>query len=348
MPNQIDMFETRAMMQLVSRLPKPTTFLRDTFFKNVETFTTKHVDADFVKSGRKLAPFVHEKIGGKIVENTGFQTNTFTPALIAPSKVTSAADIATRSAGESVYASKTPAERALEKLAKDYIELEDMVTRREEYMCSQALFGGRIDIVGDGINRVVDFNFTNEKVLSGTDLWSNDASDPLKDLKEAVREVQKRGSVNPDVVIMSSDVADALINHPKVQKLLDIRNMNIGVIEPKIVAPGATYLGRLPGLNLDMYEYNEYYLDDFTDPDNPVVKSLVPEGTLAVAATTVNNTLAYGAVTIMGENGFETIEASRVPESWVERRPARQFVQLNSKPLPIPREVDSWYTLTVL
>lgn len=42
-------------------------FFRDTLFKNRRTFPTKSVDVDFKKGSRALAPFVHPKVGGKVV-----------------------------------------------------------------------------------------------------------------------------------------------------------------------------------------------------------------------------------------------------------------------------------------
>ena len=57
----------------------------------------------------------------------------------------------------------------------------------------------------------------------------------------------------------------------------------------------------------------------------------------------------YGAVGIVDETGktIAVVEGSRIPEQWVERRPARRFLQLNSAPLCVPHEVDSWYVATV-
>lgn len=57
----------------------------------------------------------------------------------------------------------------------------------------------------------------------------------------------------------------------------------------------------------------------------------------------------YGAVGVTDEAGktIEVVEGSRIPEQWVERRPPRRFLQLNSAPLCVPHEVDSWYVATV-
>lgn len=346
----INLSDPRTMLALVERMATPKTYLRDTFFKNKETSPTDIVDVEFRKGNRKLAPFVHEKIGGKVVENTGYQTRNFAPPLVAPDKITTAFDLAKKTAGEHIYSGKTPQQRAGEKLVRDLLELEDMVTRREEAMCAQALFNGKIEVIGEGVNRVIDFGFTNKETLSGTDVWTNESSNPLGDLKRWIRQVQIKGMVNPDIVVMSSDVVDTFIQHPKIKEILNIRNLYVGEVRTAKELPnGVSYVGTLPGLNVDIYEYNEYYLDDFTDENNPTTKPLVPNGTVTLLSSTANFTMAYAAITIIDKDGnFVTYEAERVPDQWIEKRPDRQFLSLSSKPLPIPREVDSWFVAKVM
>ncbi|GEN83622.1 phage capsid protein [Sporosarcina luteola] len=347
----INLQEPRTMLALVERMVTPKTFLRDTFFKNTEISTTDLVDVDFVKGNRKLAPFVHPKIGGKVVENSGYQTMTFKPPLVAPDKVTTAFDLMKRTAGEHIYSGKTPQQRAGEKLVRDLAELDDMITRREEAMCAQALFTGQIEVIGEGLDHVIEFGFSNKETLSGTDRWNDPSADPIKDLKRWIRQVQIKGMLNPDMVVMSSDVSDAFIRNETVQKLLNIRNLTVGEVRTARELPdGVSYIGTLTGLGLDIYEYNEYFLDDFTDENNPVTKPIVPEGTVTLLSSRANYTMAYGAITLIDKDSgaFVTYEAKRVPDQWVEKRPDRQFLALQSRPLPIPREVDSWFVAKVL
>lgn len=345
----VNLYEPRTMLKLVSRMAGTKTFLKDTFFKNVITFPTASVDVDFKKGNRKLAPYVHEKIGGKIVENSGFQTETFKPPLVAPNKVTTALELASRAPGEGLYSAKTPQERGQEKLVMDLAELDEMITRREEFMCAQAIFGGTIEIEGEGISRVIDFEFTNKETLSGTELWSSATSDPLADLKRWKRAVQINGYVNADIVIMESSVVDLFVNNERVQKLMNIRNLHVGDIKLAAELPsGVSYVGTFPSLGVDIYEYNEFYLDDFTNPDSPVVKPMVPVGTVAMLSTAAQYSMGYAGITIAEDDALVTYEATRVPEQWVAKNPARQFVQINSKPLPIPHEVNSWFVAKVL
>lgn len=351
MANEISIFEPRTMGKVVSRMPKVFTFFRTTFFKNVQTFTTKSVDVDFKKGNRALAPFVHRKIGGKTIPNSGYQTKTYTPPLVAPNKITTVDDLLDRLPGESIYSGKSPAERAVEKLAQDFKELDEMIVRREEWMAAQAFFTGTIPIVGDGINEVIDFSFTNkETITTASKKWGADTADPIADLKKWRKAVQKNGFVNCNVCVMADDVATAFINNPKVQKLLDTKGYDLAVIKPRELPNGVTYIGTLHAEGLDIYTYNEWFLDDWTDPENPEQKPLVPDGTLALLSTGASYSMYYGAVTLLDEKTkkFVTVEGAKVPDSWIERNPSRRFLQLNSNPLPVPHEVDSWFIAKVL
>ena len=344
MSNVPSIYEPRTMGKVITRMPQTNTFLRDTFFKHVETFATKSVDVDFKKGSRKIAPYVHRKIGGKTIPNSGYQTKSYTPPLLAPNKVTTIDSLLTRMAGENPYSGKTPAERAVAKMAQDFSELNEMIVRRVELMCAQAIFNGKIEVVGEGVNEEIDFGFSNKETIStATKKWSNAASNPLADLKRWHKQVQKTGFVNCNICIMSDDVADAFINHEKIQKLLDTKNYNLAVINPKQLPNGVTYVGTINELGLDIYTYNEWYLDDWTDAEKPTEKPLVPQGTLALLSTNANYSVNYGAITLLDERTgqFNTVEGQVVPDTWVERNPSRRFLQLNSSPLPIPHEVDS-------
>lgn len=346
MANEVSIYEPRTMGRIVSKLPPVRTFFRSTFFRHEETFVTKNVDVDFVKGTRKVAPFVSRLIGGKIVPNTGYSTKTYTPPLVAPEKVTTVDDLLQRQPGENPYSGKTPAERAVVKMAQDFTELRDQIARREELMCCQSIFTGTIPVIGDGVNEIIDFGFTNkETITTATKKWTNAASDPIEDLKRWHETVQKTGFVNCDMCVMGSDVAKAFINHEKVMKQLDVKNYNLAVIQPKQLPNGVTYIGTIHEIGLDIYKYNEWYLDDWTVPETPEEKPLVPVDTLALLSSTANYSMYYGAITLIDEatGNFRTVEGKYVADTWAKRKPARRFLNLSSAPLCVPHDVDSWF-----
>lgn len=351
MPNEVSIYEPRTMGRIVEKLPPVRTFFRDTFFRREETFNTESVDVDFVKGTRKVAPFVHRIIGGKTVPNTGYETKTYKPPLVAPDKITTVDDLLKRRPGESLVSGRSPAERAVLKMSDDFRELRDMISRREELMCVQSIFTGQIPIIGEGLNEVIDFGFTNTEVISAaTKKWSNAGSDPIGDLKRWHKQVQKTGFTNCNACVMADDVATVFVGHEKVQKVLDVRNYNLAVIQPRQLPNGVTYVGTIHELGMDIYTYNEWYLDDWTDPETPEEKPLVPNGMLAMLSTNANYSMYYGAITLIdeGTKEFKTVEGKYVPDTWVKRKPARRFLQLQSAPLSVPHDVDSWFTAKVL
>lgn len=342
----INIYETRTMLAAIEMMMPVRTFLKDTFFSNVNTFVTEHVDVEYKKGRRKMAPFVSPRVAGKVMDRQGFTTKTFKPASVKPSRVITGDDINKRSFGEGIYSNRTPQRRAAELLAQDLSDLDEAITRREEWMASQILFTGKVDIIGEGIDATLDFDFTNKEVLSGTDLWSDSTSDPINYLKQKRREIIKKSGVNPDQVLMASDVVDTFVNHPKVTDKLNTRRIDLGLIKPEILPNGVTYIGYIAELGCDIYSYDEWYFDEDTQTEKP----MVPSGNLMIGSSKARSSMLYGAVTLTDERTkkFVTFEGSRVPDSWVKKDPAARYLQVHSLPLPVPHEVDSWYVAKVL
>lgn len=344
-----ELYTPKTLYGVIKRMPPVNTFLRDTFFKNVVTFSTKSVEFDMKKGNRAMAPFVHPKIGGKIIKNQGYQTMSYTPPMVVPDKVSTAEDFMIRMPGENPYSGMTPEGRALRQLGTEYQELEEMITRREEWMAAQTLFTGQIPVVGEGLNEVIDFNFTNRVELT-TDLWSDHEVEILDMFEDWYRIVQRGGLVNPNIAILGQDAAQEFVNNKQIMAKLDTKNYELANIAPKQLKGGATWLGRYGKLNLDFYQYNEWYEDDWTDPENPETKELVPTDSLMLASTNAAFSMLYGAHTFVDKKTeqWRTVEGARIPDSWVEKRPDRRMISLASHPLTVPHEVDSWLVAKVL
>lgn len=343
----INIYSTRTMLAAVQAMMPVNTFLKDTFFSNVITFTTEHVDVDYYKGRRKMAPFVSPRVAGQVMERQGFTTKTFKPAMVKPLRIITGDDINKRSMGENIYSAKSPDERAAEMLAQDISDLDEAITRLEEWMVSQILFTGQVQMIGEGVDQVLDFDFSNKVTLSGNDVWSDQAnSDPIADLKQWRLAVIQKSGVTPDIVVMASDVVDAFVNHPAVQKVMDNTRIILGKIEPRTLPNGVTYIGSISSLGLDIYSYDEWYFDEDTQTEKP----MVPAGSLMIGSTRARSSMLYGAVTLADEKtkSFVTYEGSRIPDSWVEKNPPARFLQINSRPLPVPHEVDSWYVAKVI
>lgn len=341
-------YDRRVLLGVVRQMEKPRTFLRDTFFNQIKTSPTEKVEIDLVRGNRKVAPFVHPVIGGKVMSNLGFETKDYKPPLVAPEKIIRASDLQHRNPGENPYELYSSEEREAQKTAEYLQEMEDMNTRREELMCAQAIFEGRINVIGDDINEVIDFGFENN--INLVKKWSDPTSDKLADLEAAYLHGQQKGFVNPGICVMDNKVASLFISDEKVLKILDNKSIELAKIAPRTLPSGATFIGRYAKLDMDIYVYNAWYSDDWTTPGITVEKPLVPEGKFALLPIDANYIMAYGAVEVVDDETDRIFlaEGTRIPDVYVERKPARKILNLSTRPLPIPQKLDSWVVVQAL
>lgn len=351
MPNEVNIYSPRYLAEVVRQAPPVHTYFRDTFFTNVRTFPTERVDIDLVKGDRRMAAFVHPRIGGQVLKGTGYKTESYKPPLVNPYDVTTADQFMQRLPGEDLYSGMTPAQRAARQLMEEYNRLNDATTRREEWMCVQAVVTGQIPIVGPGVNEVIDFGFSNKVKLEGDAQWGKSDANPIEDLEDWTEQVLVNGFANVDSVIMGRAALRAFTNNEKVQKLLDNRRISIGEFDPRDLANGVKYYGHLTRPNVGIYTYGEVYLDDWTDPDpeKAIAKPLVPENMVILISSQAKFVLAYGACTYIEDASKQwvTAETSRLLRSYVEHHPDRRMVELQAHPLPIPDKVDSWLVAEV-
>ncbi|TGE36881.1 major capsid protein [Desulfosporosinus fructosivorans] len=349
----INIYDPRVMDQVVQVLPATGGFFRDTFFKRRLPVLGNKIDVDFYKGKRRISPFVNPKSAAKTVEKTGYKTNTFTTPLLKPKDITTVESISVRMPGEGVYGGLSTEERALMMLTNTLQEFNDMNMRREEWMASRAMLTGKIPVIGEGVNYEIDFGFTNKEILVGVNLWSAGTSNPLADIDRWVLACQQNGYHTPNVSLMSYDAYNAFMIQVKAQGFLDQLSTNLNVLQlnPRQLTENVVYGGMILKYNMPIYIYNEWFIDDWTNPEVPVESPIVPAATVLLGSTNAKTTIYYGEITLTDENtasGFRSIVGERAAQTWVENDPPQRFLALHSRPLPVPQEVDSWYVGTVL
>ena len=344
MPNEVNIYTPRYLAEVVRQAPPIHTYFRDTFFTNIKTFSTERVDIDLVKGDRRMAAFVHPRVGGQVLKANGFSTESYKPPLINPYDVTTADQHMTRLPGEDLYSGMTPAQRAARKLMDEYNRLNDATTRREEWMCVQAIVTGQIPIVGPGVNEVIDFGFTNKIKLDGTKQWGKSAADPWGNLRDWKQLVSRNGFANADMVVMGKVAADNFMADGKILELMDKRRFDIGSMAPKELEGGLTYYGHLNLPGVDVYGYDEVYLDAAPGETKP----LIPDNMVLMIPSNANFMRAYGLCNYLDDGGnWHSFEGDRLLRTYVEHRPDRRFIELQSHPLLIPDKVDSWLVAEV-
>lgn len=344
----MDMFTTRTMLPMVDLNKQENhLFLRDRYFSNRVTFNTQKVDIDIIgREARKLAPFVNPRIGGKVVERQGYTTNSYEAPEISPMRVTTAEDMLKRSPGENMYSPKSPTERAAEQLGSDLWELDRIISRREEAMCAEALFTGKITIQGEGVDDVLNFwpSAAGEQPKTTlSTLWSADGADPMADLRTIRRQMIKDSGETPREIICGARALEALLGKltNKSSSALDLRRVDMGFVDPQKLPNGVSYWGYLKDSALDIYSYDEWYIDDAGN-EHP----MVPDDLCLLAGNGVNTTLAYGCVALAGDEQVKFYEGARIPDSWVQRaNPSGRVIQIKSRPLPIINKIHGFHVI---
>jgi len=321
MPNGIDIYHPRYLAEVVRSAPPVHTFLRDTFFTNIKTFAEEQVDIDLVKGDREMAAFIHPKLGAETLEPEGYETKSYKPPMVNPDLVTTAED----------YSGRTPAQRAAEQLVREYQRLDDAISRREEWMCAQALTTGAIHVVGKGVDEEIDFGFTNKVVLTGPERWGQSGADVSGNLEDWVDMVYTNGFANVDRIICGRQALKLLKNDKGILEKMDNRRYQAGEFNAR----------DLP--------YKEVYMDRMTDPKNPTIRRLIPDNMIIVISPGVDFMRAYGRCSYFDEASKQlvTAETARLLHAYIAHKPDRKVLEACACPLPIPDKVDSWLVATV-
>jgi hypothetical protein len=332
------------MMEAIDQTPPVRSFLQKTFFPGAQTHIAEKVEFDVRKGKRIMAPLVSPRKGGKVITRQGWKTNLFTTPKIAPERALTVDDISSRAIGENIYSQRTPEEREDELLAKDFTDLEEAIDRRKEWMCRQILFEGKIDVQDEeeGVDVQIDFGFTNIVVLGADEQWTLSTVNPLPLFRNLRKKIIKDTGRAPDIAIFSSDVMEDFITNAFVIKAMDVLNMKNVVIEPRVVDPALTFYGRIAELDLDLYTYDEWFLNDEGEDE-----SIIPSGTVLLGHSDGEGQIEYGLVTQMEDKEFRSYEGTLVPKVWADENSEVKKVRLTSRPLPRPFDVESWAVIYV-
>lgn len=334
----MDIFDTRTMLEAVEQMKSPRRFLMDTFFGRVETFPTKTVDIDIVKGKRKMAPFVHPRLPGSNSQREGYRTDNYAPPYIQPKRDTDAEMLLKRSPGDNPYSAKTPLERAGERLGRDLMELEEEIVRKEEWMCAQALSTGKIRVLGEGVDDEIDFLMSaSHRITLSTGKWDAAGSDPIGNLRAWKRQNAKDSGRSSNVAVFSGEAMAAFQNNDAVMKQLNTRRVDLGLIKPEELPEGVTYLGYLNDPGIDLYGYDEWFLDAAGD-EQPMISA----GGVILGSTNTRNAMLYGAIQDVEAIESGLVEARRFPKSWVTKEPSARWVKLQSASLAGFLEADAF------
>jgi hypothetical protein len=357
MPEIIDLYDTYTLLMAIQKIPKPTFFLRDTFFPRRDFSPTEHVQIDYRKQQRLAAKFIDKNTGPQVIQRQGFDTRDFIAPEVGGSRVMTVDDIIRRYIGESPYTARRPVDRAAEIINTDLLELDTFVGRAEEVMAAQTLLTGAVNgyLPAVGGDILVQINFAaalgqtiNNITPSGP--WSA-AGSPLTDLKNAHYQVAQQSTIWPNMVVMDPDAFDIFMNNAQVTKVFQAyrgdTGSQIGLIKPEMMNDSVYFAGHLREPNLDIYVYADWYINQAG-----VSVPFLPSKTVIIGNNNSSNLLYYGAITLWqgdpSSGSFETyVDTPRVPRVFADIKPSKRYLEMYSRVLTVPQDLTEWAVITV-
>lgn len=363
----MDLFSTFALNRVIEELPSNPAFLLNMFFPMVESSTEETIMFDHVAGRRRIAPFVAHNVEGKVVDEIGFETFSFKPAYIKDKRTFDPEKQFKRRAGEKIGGSLTPEQRLAASVSWHLSDQLDIWTRRLEAMAAEALFSGKLTIVGEKYPlKVVDFlrDGRCRVVLTGGDKWSVAGVDPIDDMEEwaqTVYDVSKRKATD---FVFTSDVWKVVRNklgekdangHPTAAATLmkarfDLNTKNLDDMRAKlgplvIAGEGARLVALFDEFRV--WVYNDSHEEP--DPAHPdevgdEVPNL-PPGSVLCLSRDVEGCRYFGAIKDL-KAGLQARQY--FVKSWEVEDPSSKIILGQSAPLLVPYRKNATLAATVL
>ncbi|MCL1826939.1 MAG: major capsid protein [Candidatus Cloacimonetes bacterium] len=304
-------------------------FLEKTFISGKKMHETTHVEWDKKVDDRAIAKFVSRDSDGILVQQGKFDTYVTQPAYIFEKMMLTPEMASDRAFSVNQYQQMSNDQRIAIMVAEMWKTLRKRAARKREQMVAEAIYTGKVQAVGVGVNGVVDFNYTADNfiTLSGTGAWDGTDSDPFKDLDKWCLARQKKCGKYPNKIIVSHDVAHVFLDHPKVVEYMERNRQDVVDLEPELLSNGVSRVGkfRLYTGTVTIYIYNEWY----DHPDTGVLTPMVPNGTvlLGYSGNDAQNELHYGFINNFKANLRAMPE---FPNAWISEDGRKQFITLES------------------
>jgi len=340
----MNFFDTHVLKAIIEETVPQASFFKDRYFPTNagDIYAADKVLAEYRSGDRKLAAFVSNRVGDLPVERRGYSIHEYQPPRIAPSRILTLDDLKKRGFGEAIYSDLDTEKRAARIIAQDFIDLERRIARREEWMAAQVMVNNActmqtyVDSATQGEVEYVQFYDQNsDHTYTIQTPWNAAGGDFFGDVKAMCRMLSSRGLRAADLVL-GSQVADAILDIEKVQKLLEkISGIIIGEIDQQLSPyDGVAYMGTLnfSGFRLNLISVDETYVDDAGQ-----TQKYFPATSAMVTAPGCGHTM-YGQVTQIdyGSTEFAMHTGKRIPKFSVDQENDLRKFRLTARPLVAP------------
>ena len=325
----------------------PQPFLRQTLFPNEHIFRSVAIQVIYNRLSRRLAPFVNLYQTGRILEGPPQTWQAITLPAFAPTRVLRSDD-ALAPPPSCGFVSPNATDWIGQIMATNLRDLELSLSTREEWLCSQLLQFGRVEIVGDDPSDpaghlTLNFEINEPVSLSGSAAWNADPPpDIIAWLQSQCRALAQKSGVRPDTLILGAEASAAFLANPAVMRERTLL-ANIQDTAPEVEDSSVMFLGRFAAL--DCFEYDGIFLESVLGEDGKYtdqVRDMIDPRSAILCSQAIPGSMCFGAISITEDRAIQVYAAKRVPQSWADRENGLWRQRLSSRFCPVPSDSASW------
>jgi hypothetical protein len=321
-----NLFKIRTLTGAVNMMQAPSRRVYNRLFQGKEYLEpTDRLAFDIITGSEALLANLKVVAPATVTSKTGRKTITMEAPRLAHKRMIHTAELNALRA----YGAQAQAEMMKDRIAREQMDMKNMIDRTLEYWACGALRGVIYD--ADLSTELVNYGLaaSHAPTLTGTNLWTNAASDPITRLRAYQKLIEDDSGTNITgwLAFMGSSVMDALLSHTGV---LDLLKYTGGV---QIAEQGR--VGTLAGVELN--EYNGSFLDTagtrrrYIDTTHMLLIGLCDDLVDCPYAPVVDDD-APGGVGNVNAGGAGVMYFSK---SWKEEDPSGRWIKVEARPLPV-------------
>ena len=345
----------------VNNIKLPSSFLTTLYFQGrEETLPTESVECSYKEGERLMAPFVEVNaeaipVGGR---STTF-ANVSTPNIRIKRAMEAYNVFLRRQPGTGLFINGGGVVAAARQAAilEDASYMVELVENRLEWMVAQMLndnTSGFINLSYQAVDRanwkvsIPRKTAMTVSLAGGSAEWDDTVNGAVgggiaADFHRVKEAFSEHNNSAPEVCVMDKQAAALFLASPAVKDILDKRNVSAGVLEmqSQFNESGAIYLGTFCGI--PCWEYARGYVDD----TGAAANFMAANTAVFIGSGRRDGKIYYGA--IPDHDAFEQglFVGKRFSKSWKEQDPSIYVQLLQTRPLPMIRNPNAHYVLTV-
>lgn len=324
---------------------------------------TEDVEIDIQRDGEDVAIAIRTVGGGgRLNENDKFSNKKFTPPVFREQLPLTGFQLLGRNPGENPFADPLFQARAVVRTGRGSKKLQNKIRRAIELMASQVLQTGVLTCKDENGVAVVeiDFDAKDNHFGNAAVTWHVDgtAGDPIADLENLADLIRTHGRTDPNVLIFGKNAFRRFIRNTKVTPFLMRDGLGLGQLTPQKRGKGSTFQGfvSIGNYQFEMWTYN----GGCKDPQTQEWGSFVHADKVLMLSQEARLDLTFGGIPqIVPSEGRvlqflpqriqdEGAMIDLVTSAWVSPNGQTLTVELASRPLPIPTEIDSFGCLNII